>query len=122
MILPMNVSNPPEHNCPDCEEHPPLVYRNSVGPGGAVDPGQRLRGEPPFHFFKCPMCGRSYMATSGGTGPLLTPPNQVKAPPTMECFNCGSERMRVRMVETHLEWHCEECGHQDKFSAEDIFI
>src|SRR4029077_18791399 len=100
----MRLNDAPKHDCPDCQQHPPLVYANSV---------------EPTHFYQCAMCGQQYRATSGGE-PIVTPSNQVVKPPEVECFGCGGF-MRVKMVakgsvpEEALVWQCTQCGTQEKF-------
>jgi predicted RNA-binding Zn-ribbon protein involved in translation (DUF1610 family) len=122
----MRISNPPEHQCPNCEDHPQLEYMNSVGPVTTGLARDDDRTGPTIHFYDCDACGCQYMATSGGTGPLLTPPNQDSQ---HRCPNC-SAAMIWRMVPVDAEipdsappghggfrtvptkpvWKCRRCG------------
>ena len=119
----MKMNDAPKQNCPDCQEHPPLVYANSEGPAG-VGPAGPGEGSPTFHVYKCAMCGQQYRAMSNEEL-MLTPPNQVVKPPEVECFGCGG-LMRVKMVakgsvpEEALIWQCTQCGTQEKFKHKDI--
>lgn len=136
----MRVNNAPEHDCPDCEDRPPLVYYNSVGPAGAVAPGQSMAGEPNLHFYKCAECGGTFMSSTSGQ-PLLTPPNQARQRPQKECITCGPDTMRVRLiadggvpdskrnpdgtfnrVASKRAWKCESCGDVVPFSEEDLWL
>jgi len=132
----MRANDAPEHDCPDCEEHPPLVYEDSVGPAGVVGPSGRVEDGVTFHYYKCAMCGRKYRATTGE--PTVTPPNQEQKAPEKECFNCGSTMHVKRVasgfvssgprtlggsynrVETVLAWQCTKCGTTDKFEHADV--
>src|SRR3989442_15296108 len=113
----MRLNDAPKHDCPDCQEHPPLVYANSEGPAG-VGPAGPGEGSPTFHFYKCAMCGQQYRATSNEE-PMLTPPNQVVKPPEVECFGCGGfirgEKGGERFVaQEETIWACNKNGKEEK--------
>src|SRR5258705_5284482 len=55
----MRDPDAPDPDCPDCEEHPPLVYEGSVRAEGFGDRVTRENGVM-FHYFKCAICGRKY--------------------------------------------------------------
>ena len=131
----MRDPDAPDPDCPDCEEHPPLVYEGSVGPAGFGDRVTRENGVM-FHYFKCAICGRRYRVTDADREPI--PRREEEGPPEKPCHNCG-EPMRVRRiakaqvssgprklggnynrVETELGWRCAKCGAADKLEHIDI--
>jgi hypothetical protein len=140
----MRLDDAPEHVCPDCPDHPPLVYSHSVGPS-AVDIGAGTDGPPTFHYYKCAMCGGTYLVTaSGGTGPHHAAPSEKRQKPVKECVECGgamhvamhvavlatgaipsrrnAEGRFNRAEESLLTWRCIQCGAQSEFSPEDFWV
>lgn len=136
----MKLPDVPEHGCPECDEHPRLVYEDSGGAGGPYEPGDRMDGKPNMHFYRCPMCNRKLVAAMGGK-PTLSPANQKPNPRLKECSNCGPDAMRVgkrdkggpvpdsgrklgqpfNRVETELVWRCDRCGEEDSFHESDLY-
>jgi hypothetical protein len=89
-----------------------------------------------FHHYRCAMCGRKYMATTGE--PHVVPSRRDVEKPTKKCFNCGEAMRAVRVakedvvsgprmpgkpyarVESILVWRCNKCGTQDEFKHIDV--
>jgi len=115
----MKIKDAPSHVCPERAGQPPLAYRNSVG-RGRVGHGEASSGSPGIHFYTCPLTGVQYMATSGGTGPLRTPPIQYPVRPQRRWAACGSPTQleMIMTPEKVLMWHCEHCGATPAFEPE----
>ena len=136
-IKSMRLNDAPEHDCPDCDEHPPLVYEDSVGPAGFMGPSGRVEDGLTFHFYTCAICGKRFRAIETGS-PMVTPPNQEQKTPEKRCFSCGSAMHVTKVangpvssakrnfdcsysrVETTLVWQCTECGTTDKLKHTDV--
>jgi uncharacterized protein with PIN domain len=123
----MRLNDPPENECPACEQHPSLVYESSVGPGRVGRPGEDVA----VHFYLCAMCGRRFRVDGSGN-PAAYPSNQELKPFEKKCFACG-DSMRVQKiakspklrgpyhrVESTLGWRCGKCGTTQEFHHADV--
>ena len=127
----MRLNDPPEHECPVCEEHPSLVYESSFGPFQLSRIGEATDNLVALYFYLCAMCGRRYCAV-GSDGPLASFRNHARKPFEKRCFACG-DAMRVEKtagspklrgpysgVETTLGWRCGKCGATEAFHHADV--
>jgi len=127
----MRLNDPPEHECPVCEEHPSLVYESSFGPFQLSRIGEDTDNLVALYFYLCAMCGRRYCAV-GSDGPLASFRNHARKPFEKRCFACG-DAMRVEKtagspklrgpysgVETTLGWRCGKCGATEAFHHADV--
>jgi hypothetical protein len=129
----MRSNNAPDFDCPDCGDHPPLVYENSIGP---VEP-RISASDGMIHWYRCAVCGGKYHGSTDGQ-PIASQSNRELERPMKKCVNCG-EAMRTQRVakefvssgprryggqyervETLLVWLCEKCGSQDEFKHVDV--
>ena len=128
----MRLNDAPEHECPECEEHPVLVYEDSVGPMGTSGPSGRVENGITVHFYTCATCGGHYRAVGSGK-PTLSSQHSGRNVPEKKCPDCGAA-MRVKdcygpvplsgprtfggnynRVETTLICQCTACPMTDEF-------
>ena len=136
----MRLRDAPEHDCPDCEEHPTLVYEDSVGPIRFVGTSGTVEGGTTTHYFRCAMCGGRFRAT-GDNRLVPSERNRDRKAPEKPCFRCEGP-MRVGLavqsdapppssgprrfggnynrVESTLVWRCTKCGMTDTFKHADV--
>ena len=135
----MRLNDAPEHECPDCEDQPTLVYEDSVGPAGIIGSSGRVENGTTIHFYRCASCGGRYRAHDA-VQVIRSESNAQRIAPSKKCFNCGGT-MRVRKVatdtvppssgprtfggsynrvETMMAWKCENCGTTDDFKHSEV--